>query len=304
MTQFEVIHIEETDSTNRWLRESALPVTPERGLCVVADYQTAGRGQGTNRWESQAGQNLTFSLGFGLNFSRCEVRGTRYVSSSRYEVRGTRCEDISRCEVRGTRYEVRAKEQFIISMAIAVSIVRTLESFLLPPSSFLLPRKNNAPQRITIKWPNDIYVGDRKVCGILIECRLQGEWVKDCIAGIGLNVNQRQFLSDAPNPTSMALESGQDFDRDEVLRVLLGHFSQILDSWDEAAIRSAYRSLLYRREGYWPYSDGEGRFEARLKDVEDDGHLVLEDRAGSERRYAFKEVVFLHNASCNSKIVK
>ena len=278
MTQFEVIHIEETDSTNRWLRESALSVTPERGLCVVADYQTAGRGQGTNRWESQAGQNLTFSLGFGVNFSRCE-------SSSRYEVRGTRYVNF-----------VRAKEQFIISMAIAVSIVRTLESFLLPASSVLLPRKNMAPQRITIKWPNDIYVGDRKVCGILIECRLQGEWVKDCIAGIGLNVNQRQFLSDAPNPTSMALESGQDFDRDEVLRVLLGHFSQILDSWDEAAIRSAYRSLLYRREGYWPYSDGEGRFEARLKDVEDDGHLVLEDRAGSERRYAFKEVVFLHNA--------
>lgn len=271
MTQFEVIHIEETDSTNRWLRESALPVTPERGLCVVADYQTAGRGQGTNRWESQAGQNLTFSLGFGVNFSRCEVR---------------------------------AKEQFIISMAIAVSIVRTLESFLLPASSVLLPRKDIAPQSITIKWPNDIYVGDRKVCGILIECRLQGEWVKDCIAGIGLNVNQRRFLSDAPNPTSMALESGQDFDRDEVLRVLLEHFSQILESWDEAAIRSAYRSLLYRREGYWPYSDGEGRFEARLKDVEDDGHLVLEDRAGSERRYAFKEVVFLHNASCNSKIVK
>ena len=298
MTQFEVIHIEETDSTNRWLRESALSVTPERGLCVVADYQTAGRGQGTNRWESQAGQNLTFSLGFGLSSSRCE-NFSRCESSSRYEVRGTRYENSS-------RYVnfVRAKEQFIISMAIAVSIVRTLESFLLPASSFLLPRKNIAPQRITIKWPNDIYVGDRKVCGILIECRLQGEWVKDCIAGIGLNVNQRQFLSDAPNPTSMALESGQDFDRDEVLRVLLGHFSQILESWDEAAIRSAYRSLLYRREGYWPYSDGEGRFEARLKDVEDDGHLVLEDRAGSERRYAFKEVVFLHNASCNSKIVK
>ena len=285
MTQFEVIHIEETDSTNRWLRESALPVTPERGLCVVADYQTAGRGQGTNRWESQAGQNLTFSLGFGLNFSRCEVRGTRYVNSSRYEVRGTRYVNF-----------VRAKEQFIISMAIAVSIVRTLESFLLPASSVLLTRKNMAPQQsITIKWPNDIYVGYRKVCGILIECRLQGEWVKDCIAGIGLNVNQRRFLSDAPNPTSMAIESGQDFDRDEVLRVLLEHFSQTLESWDEAAIRSAYRSLLYRREGYWPYSDGEGCFEARLKDVEDDGHLVLEDRAGRERRYAFKEVVFLHS---------
>ena len=288
MTPFEVIHIEETDSTNRWLRESALSVTHERGLCVVADYQTAGRGQGTNRWESQAGQNLTFSLGFGVNFSRCE-------SSSRYEVRGTRYENSSRYEVRGTRYEVRAKEQFIISMAIAVSIVRTLESFLLPPSSVLLTRKNMAPRSITIKWPNDIYVGDRKVCGILIECRLQGEWVKDCIAGIGLNVNQRRFLSDAPNPTSMALESGQDFDRDEVLRVLLEHFSQTLESWDEATIRSAYRSLLYRREGYWPYCDGEGRFEARLKGVEDDGHLVLEDRAGSERRYAFKEVVFLHS---------
>lgn len=259
---FRYIELDETASTNSFLADYR-PLQPAELTLVSAEYQTAGRGQTGNSWESAAGQNLLFSLLLHPVF----LPPTRL---------------------------------FLLSEAIALSIRDALGSFLDGQKSL----RGVCPDAISVKWPNDIYVGDRKVCGILIECRLQGEWVKDCIAGIGLNVNQRQFLSDAPNPTSMALESGQDFDRDEVLRVLLGHFSQILESWDEAAIRSAYRSLLYRREGYWPYSDGEGRFEARLKDVEDDGHLVLEDRAGSERRYAFKEVVFLHNASCNSKIVK
>ena len=110
--------------------------------------------------------------------------------------------------------------------------------------------------------------------------------------GIGLNVNQRLFVSDAPNPTSMALEAGQDFNRDEVLHTLLEHFGQLLTNWDEEAVRTAYRQQLYRREGLFPYQDKDGDFMASLVNVEDDGHLVLQDREGHQRRYAFKDVSF------------
>ena len=237
--QFESIHIAETDSTNRWLRTEGGTLSDAK--VVVADYQTAGRGQGTNTWESERGMNLTCSIGL--------------------------CPE-----------GVKASRQFLLSMAISVALTRTLQAL---------------PCSISIKWPNDIYAGDRKICGILIENTLQGDRIKDCIIGIGLNVNQRVFVSDAPNPTSMALESGHDFDREVVLKALLGHFGQLLTNWDEELIRATYRQLLYRREGVFPYRDGEGCFRASLAGVEDDGHLLLQDTEGRQRRYAFKEVTFV-----------
>ena len=237
--QFESIHIAETDSTNRWLRAEGGTLSDAK--VVVADYQTAGRGQGTNTWESERGMNLTCSIGL--------------------------CPE-----------GVKASRQFLLSMAISVALTRTLQAL---------------PCSISIKWPNDIYAGDRKICGILIENTLQGDRIKDCIIGIGLNVNQRVFVSDAPNPTSMALESGHDFDREVVLKALLGHFGQLLTDWDEELIRATYRQLLYRREGVFPYRDGEGYFRASLAGVEDDGHLLLQDTEGRQRRYAFKEVTFV-----------
>ena len=237
--QFESIHIAETDSTNRWLRTEGGTLSDAK--VVVADYQTAGRGQGTNTWESERGMNLTCSIGL--------------------------CPE-----------GVKASRQFLLSMAISVALTRTLQAL---------------PCSISIKWPNDIYAGDRKICGILIENTLQGDRIKDCIIGIGLNVNQRVFVSDAPNPTSMALESGHDFDREVVLKALLGHFGQLLTDWDEELIRATYRQLLYRREGVFPYRDSEGCFRASLAGVEDDGHLLLQDTEGRQHRYAFKEVTFV-----------
>lgn len=237
--QFESIYIAKTDSTNRWLRAEGGTLSDAK--VVVADYQTAGRGQGTNTWESERGMNLTCSIGL--------------------------CPE-----------GVKASRQFLLSMAISVALTRTLQAL---------------PCSISIKWPNDIYAGDRKICGILIENTLQGDRIKDCIIGIGLNVNQRVFVSDAPNPTSMALESGHDFDREVVLKALLGHFGQLLTNWDEELIRATYRQLLYRREGVFPYRDGEGCFRASLAGVEDDGHLLLQDTEGRQRRYAFKEVTFV-----------
>lgn len=144
-----------------------------------------------------------------------------------------------------------------------------------------------------IKWPNDIYVGKRKICGILIENTLSGSHIKDCIIGIGLNVNQTVFLSDAPNPTSMALESGHEWEREDVLQSVLTHFGTMLNNWDAEAIRTSYRQQLYRREGSHPYRDTNGPFEATLLQVEDDGHLLLRDTTGQVRRYAFKEIIFI-----------
>ncbi len=231
---FEIIHIDETDSTNRWLR-----VHPsEHDVVVWTDFQTAGRGCGTNRWESERGKNLLFSV-------LIHPAGS-----------------------------LPANRQFHISMAVSLAICEALEQRI---------------GDISIKWPNDIYWRGGKICGILIENALQGSYIKDSIIGVGLNVNQREFHSDAPNPVSLWQITEQDTDREELLHDILRCLTKNLDQ----EVRSRYMAKLYRRKGYHPYVDQKGAFMAEIMDVEDDGHLLLYDDSGQQRRYAFKEVQFV-----------
>ena len=240
--KWHVVHIEETDSTNRWLKEHG-----EADMVVWADFQTAGRGCGTNTWESERGKNLLFSV------MLCPPN-------------------------------LKAVNQFFISMAVSVALCRLAKRYA---------RMNRERLKASIKWPNDIYINDRKLCGILIENRVQGEYIKESIIGVGLNVNQEEFLSDAPNPVSLGLLFNLPFNREVLLQEFLGFFSDVLEPVRADAVREEYRKSLYRAVGFHAYRDHVGDFEAKLVTVEDDGTLVLEDRDGCQRRYAFKEVSFI-----------
>jgi BirA family biotin operon repressor/biotin-[acetyl-CoA-carboxylase] ligase len=230
MMNFDVIHIAETDSTNHWLRNHS----SDEDMVVWTDYQTAGRGCGTNTWESERGKNLT-------------------------------------CSILIHPLGLEARQQFSVSMTASLAVVDALADYT---------------DGLSIKWPNDIYWHDRKICGILIENRLTGGIIKDSIIGIGVNANQAQFVSDAPNPVSLRQILGHEVDREQLLTKILHHLTLPPDA-------ARYRALLYRREGIHRYSDASGAFEASLVNVEDDGHLLLKDTNGHLRRYAFKEVAFL-----------
>ena len=245
---FKVIHIDETDSTNKWMKDYSANAE-EQNVVVVADYQTAGKGCGTNSWESERGKNLTFSVLIhpeGIPFAT--------VASQR----------------------LQAKEQFRITEVVSVALCKTLKPYIY--------------NKVVIKWPNDIYVGDKKICGILIENRLQGSGIKDCIIGIGLNVNQTEFKSNAPNPVSLKQLTGKNLDCEELLMTFLENLGEAFDS---PAISQDYRQRLYRQDGYHDYKDANGPFKAKLQNVQDGGTLVLLDTEGKERYYAFKEVEFL-----------
>jgi BirA family biotin operon repressor/biotin-[acetyl-CoA-carboxylase] ligase len=231
--EWKIVHIDETDSTNRWLREQG----GEENVVVWADYQTAGRGCGTNHWESERGKNLTFSMLLHP-------------------------------------HDVPAQKQFRISRAISLAICKALGQHI---------------GDLSIKWPNDIYWRDGKIGGILIEVTLQGNKVKDCIIGIGLNINQRVFRSDAPNPVSMWQICEQETDCEQLLQEILQAFQEYMCKSN----KDEYQSMLYRRKGFHPYADKDGAFMAEIIDVEDDGHLLLRDDNGQLRRYAFKEVTFV-----------
>lgn len=237
-----LIRLSETDSTNRYLRDYT-PAADEVLTVCVADYQTAGRGCGSNTWESERGKNLTFSV----------LTHPTGLAPAR---------------------------QFMLSMAGALALKQVLDSLV---------------DDITLKWPNDIYWRDRKLSGTLIETSVSGSTIRDCIFGIGLNVNQHQFLSDAPNPVSLCQILGHEVATEPLLQHIIESFEawmQILADGGEAHILNNYRNSLYRKEGYHRYRDQEGEFEAQFVDIEPDGHLLLRDRQNLLRRYAFKEVMF------------
>ena len=231
---WKIIHIDETDSTNLWVKSHKR----DHAFCVVADYQTAGRGCGSNTWESERGKNLLFSLLIHPQ-------------------------------------NMPAMRQFHVSMAMSLAICEAVGQHI---------------GDLSIKWPNDIYWRDGKIAGILIEHTLQGSMIKDSIIGVGLNVNQRVFHSDAPNPVSIWQICERDTDREQLLKDILAAFDLYMAADD---IRDQYLGMLYRRKGFHPYVDKAGAFMAEIVTVEDDGHLVLSDEDGQVRRYAFKEVSFI-----------
>ena len=242
------------DSTNtRLLAEQA--GLPDRTV-YAALFQTAGRGQKGNRWESRPGENLTFSILL-------------------------------------KPAQLSAREQFILSQVVALGL-----------TDYLAEQGVEA----TIKWPNDIYAGDRKICGTLIEPTLSGGRVASAVAGIGLNLNQHVFDPSIPNPTSLALETGKAYDVQAELPNLLACIFRYCDKLDSAYARNgfdaAYLEKLYRR-GAWhtfedlPASDVPAehrsgrRIEARILGIDTAARLLLEHRDGTLHAYGFKEIKYV-----------
>ena len=251
---FRMIELAEVDSTNNFLRH--LDTSDDRRMTLVtAEFQSAGRGSGENRWESAKGENLLFSL-------------------------------------RVMPRNLPVRRMFALSEATAMAIKESLDTLL-----SLTPPKGGWGVRI--KWPNDIYFEDSKVAGMLIENDLQGTLVRSSVIGIGINVNQRRFLSDAPNPRSLADIVGHDVERRLVLKQFMEHFTHYMKQIDEGkedaldALHEDYKKYLYRRDEEHKYADEMGTFCAKLVDVEPSGHLILLDAEGTRRRYEFKEVKYI-----------
>lgn len=149
-----------------------------------------------------------------------------------------------------------------------------------------------------IKWPNDIYINDKKITGILLENGITSNSIKSCIIGVGLNVNQKIFLSNAPNPTSILLEltREKELDREKSLQRLLFLFEQrykLLMQRDFEAVEHDYLSNLYRNDGFYPYTSNGSAFNAKITGISNIGELLLETEHGENRKFGFKEIAFV-----------
>lgn len=151
---------------------------------------------------------------------------------------------------------------------------------------------------VKIKWPNDIYVNDSKICGILIENVISGREIDTCTVGIGLNVNQVKFVSDAPNPISVAMLIGKDLNLEEAMNSLFSHINgryEMLRSSRFEELKESYLSKLYRYREFCPYRIvGSGEVKSlRIDDVKMDGTLCAKDASSNKYEFVFKEIEFL-----------
>lgn len=247
------MYIRQTNSTSTLLREQYSDNLPHL-YTIRTDYQSAGRGQAGNGWESEDGKNLLFST-----LLRCGVQ---------------------------------AADQFRLTMAVSVAMTEMLAHYL-------------PEDRLTVKWPNDIYYGDRKLSGILVENTLVGSRVAYSIVGIGLNVNQQVFTSKAPNPVSMQQITGKEYDVSILLDEYLVALQRCLDMSAER-LQETYLSHLYRRTGLHPYIEREvslaptaiaqntdGAFLAEIQGITPQGELVLRKENGEIKAYHFKQIRFV-----------
>jgi BirA family biotin operon repressor/biotin-[acetyl-CoA-carboxylase] ligase len=174
--------------------------------------------------------------------------------------------------------QIRPDQQFVISQIVSLAIQKTLAQYT---------------DEITIKWPNDIYWKNKKIAGILIENSLQGKHIKFSVIGIGLNINQMEFKSDAPNPVSLRQIIGKSINRKLILRSIYQNIMGLYQNYDILKIQTKYFNLLYKKEGFHSFKADEESFIARIFAVHQDGRLELETEDGEYRSFYFKEVSFV-----------
>ena len=185
------------------------------------------------------------------------------------------------------RPPVKARDQFYLSEAAALAVVEALSA--------------EAGDNFTVKWPNDVYWQDKKACGMLIENSLDGSDIATSIVGIGINVNQERFLSDAPNPVSLINITGREHDLMALLKRVCSRIEQLVESLGDTDARTdlhqRYMAALYRNDGQLhPYEDAAGnRFMAMVTSIAPDGTLTLHHEDGTTHDYLFKEVRHIIN---------
>lgn len=173
------------------------------------------------------------------------------------------------------------KYQFLISKVVALGVYDVLSLYV---------------ENVSIKWPNDVYVGDKKIAGILIENFLSGATINSSVIGIGININQQKFYSNAPNPVSLSQITGITYQKEKLLNLFLDAIDRwymLLKNKDVTKIDTEYLNRMYRIDVLSNYKDADGCFVGRIVGVNPIGQLVVENDKGELKEYHFKEIEFL-----------
>ena len=176
-----------------------------------------------------------------------------------------------------------AEKQFAISMAVSLAIAECLKGLGVP--------------RVSIKWPNDILSGNKKVAGILIENVVEGLYIKHSIIGIGINVNE-VFFPNLLQASSLKLETGRAFHLEEVfdavLKIILEKLKD-LSTKDFLELQEIYELNMFRKDSISVFENAEGfRFNGIIKGISHIGELLVETENTSQGKFQLKELKLIY----------
>jgi BirA family biotin operon repressor/biotin-[acetyl-CoA-carboxylase] ligase len=234
-------HYTSLPSTNDQARESLLTIPQGHAHVISTNEQTQGRGQRGNTWQSNPGENLTFSLAIHL--------------------------------------AIPAQEHFEVNKAICIALVQYM-------------REQNIQAKI--KWPNDIYVGNEKIAGVLIENVIRGEMLQYSIIGIGLNLNQSHF--DVPNgrPTSVHLQTQRISEPSSHLKKCTTLLYKSLKTLPNTKLHQQYLDNMYRYGQVHNYRLPSGEeFQGTIVGVDKNGILLVNTTNAGLKKFALKEIEYI-----------
>ncbi len=250
-------HFDQLDSTNAHLLRMQ-PLCDIHNWVVSADAQTAGKGMGSNGWESETGQNLTFSMALDMGF-------------------------------------LPAERQFLLSEAVALGIIEVLDKLLEGIDTLALGARYDMPSRLQIKWPNDLYYESHKLAGILINSTIKAKMMDLSIIGIGLNVNQMQFQDWPTHPISLKQITGRDYELRPLLKQIAeGVVTKVKQlKADPASIEQEYLKRLFRYQTWAEYEVDGKMLRLLMTGIDTFGRLQLVDEAQQTYSFDVKEIKFV-----------
>ena len=281
-------HFDELPSTNDFLSNSGINTDLSRfnreGVVVTTFNQTAGRGQMGNRWLAEPNQNLAYSIRLHPTFLQANEQ------FHLNKVIALAVHDLIEKVISNFNSHCAARSNQISSESFSNFKPQTSNE---PPSNFKFQTSN---LKNSIKWANDIYINDKKVCGILIQNSLLGSRLQSTIIGIGININQTIFPPDL-NATSLRLETGQTFDLlpfvEQLTQCLEHRYLQLKASRDFTRIHEEYLSKMYRfgADAIFRRAIDDSVFMGKIVGVSAMGQLEIMSNQGIEV-FDIKEVKF------------
>ena len=235
-----IVYLDSVDSTNNYVANLVKSSKIDHGTAIMADVQTAGKGQRDAIWQAEVGENILLSV---------------FLKPDKLSV----------------------SQQVLLTFFAANSIREVLRKIGISA---------------TIKWPNDIYVGNKKIAGILIENSISNSYIAHSILGIGLNVNQLNF--EGVNATSIQLETNEYFQRNELLFMLL---FQLNKNWElitqqSPKLKAEYLENMFRIHQLSGFKIGEIEIEGTIIGVDENGLLIVEVK-GEKKTFNLKEISFI-----------
>ena len=235
-----IVYLDSVDSTNNYVANLVKSSKIDHGTAIMADVQTAGKGQRGAVWQAEAGENILLSV---------------FLKPDKLSV----------------------SQQVLLTFFAANSIREVLRKIGISA---------------TIKWPNDIYVGNKKIAGILIENSISNNHIVHLILGIGLNVNQLNF--EGVNATSIQLETNEYFQRNELLFMLFYQLNKnwVLISQQSPKLKAEYLENMFRIHQLSGFKIGEIEIEGTIIGVDENGLLIVEVK-GEKKTFNLKEISFI-----------